>query len=144
MPDSSDNPDIHLSETPNPPKDYRIGYGKPPKHARFRKGVSGCPTGRPKRPEGISIKEILDGDQHGKNGEVISRREAYVIALINEAMRGNQKAFTKFMNLMERAGLIRLEQSTNPSVVHVPSRMMTNEEHEQWKKGNWLPGLTTK
>ena len=34
-----------------------------------------------KAPIGISIKEILDGDQRGKNGEVISGREAYVIAL---------------------------------------------------------------
>ena len=64
--DSSEDPDIHLSEPPEPPKDYRIGYGNPPRHAQFRKGVSGCPTGRPKRPEGISIKEILDGDQRAK------------------------------------------------------------------------------
>jgi len=140
--DSSDDPDIHLTEPPEPPKEYRIGYGNPPKHAQFRKGVSGHPAGRPKRPEGISIKEILDGDQRGKNGEVISRREAYVIALVNEAMRGNQKAFTKFMNLMERAGLIRREQSTNPSVIHVPSRIMTDEEYERYKQG-FLPGEKT-
>jgi hypothetical protein len=122
--DSSDNPKIHSP----PPSRYKIGYGKPPKHAQFRKGVSGCPTGRPKRPEGISIKEIFDGDQRGKNGEVISRREAYVIALVNDAMRGNQKAFTKFMNLMHRAGLMRREESTNPSVIEVPTRPGTLEE----------------
>ena len=48
--------------------------------AQFRKGTTGCPTGRPKRPSGISIKEILDGDQRGKNGEVISRRDPYQLA----------------------------------------------------------------
>jgi hypothetical protein len=138
LPDSTD-PNISSSEPPADPKERKVGYGNPPKHSQFRKGVSGHPAGRPKRPEGISIKEILDGNQRGKNGEVISRREAYVIALVNEAMRGNQKAFTKFMNLMERSGLIRREQSTNPTVIHVPSRIMTDAEYERWKQG-FLPG----
>jgi hypothetical protein len=137
----SDTPDIHPSEPRSDPNDYKIGYGKPPRHAQFRKGITGCPTGRPKRPPGISIKEILDGDQRGKNGEVISRREAYVIALVNEALRGNQKAFSKFMKLMHRSGLMRRERSTTPTVVFVPSRTATPEELEDWKKNNFgLPG----
>ena len=137
----SDDPNIHPSEPRSDPTDYKIGYGKPPRHAQFRKGTTGCPTGRPKRPPGISIKEILDGDQRGKNGEVISRREAYVIALVNEALRGNQKAFSKFMKLMHRSGLMRRETSTTPSVVYVPSRTATPEELEDWKKNNFgLPG----
>src|ERR1700675_3037608 len=133
----SDDPNIRPSEPHSDPNDYKIGYGKPPRHAQFRKGTTGCPTGRPKRPPGISIKEILDGDQRGKNGEVISRREAYVIALVNEALRGNQKAFSKFMKLMHRSGLMRREKSTNPTVVHVPSRTMTHEEYEECVKHNF-------
>jgi hypothetical protein len=31
-----------------PPKDYEVGYGKPPVSGRFVKGVSGNPRGRPK------------------------------------------------------------------------------------------------
>jgi hypothetical protein len=121
--------------------DRKVGYGKPPRHAQFRKGISGCPTGRPKRLPGISIKELLDGDQRGKNGEVISRREAYVIAIVKEALRGNQKAFSKFIKLMHRSGLMRRETSTTPSVVFVPSRTATPEELEDWKKNNFgLPG----
>jgi len=85
--------------------------------------------------------KALDGDQRGKNGEVISRREAYVIAIVNEALRGNQKAFSKFMKLMHRSGLMRRETSTTPSVVFVPSRAATPEELEDWKKNNFgLPG----
>jgi hypothetical protein len=125
--DSSD-PNIHSSKPQSDPGDYKVGYGKPPRHGQFRKGTTGCPTGRPKRPPGISIKEILDGDQRGKNGEVISRREAYVIALVNDALRGNQKAFRMFMNLMHRSGLMRREKSTNPTVVDVPMRSTTIEE----------------
>ena len=137
----SDTSDIHPSEPRSDPPDDKIGYGKPPRHAQFRKGTTGCPTGRPKRPPGISIKEILDGDQRGKNGEVISRREAIAIAVVNEALRGNQKAFSKFMKLMHRSGLMRRETSTTPSVVFVPSRSATPEELEDWKKNNFgLPG----
>jgi hypothetical protein len=28
--------------------DYKIGYGKPPEHTRFRPGQSGNPAGRPR------------------------------------------------------------------------------------------------
>ena len=108
-----------------------VGYKKPPKNSQFRKGRSGNPNGRSKAPIGISIKEILDGDQRGKNGEVISRREAYVIALVNEALRGNQKAFSKFMKLMHRSGLIRREQTQSPSVIHVPEVEMSMEEFKR-------------
>jgi hypothetical protein len=137
--DSSDNPNIHPSEPRSNPNDYKIGYGKPPRHAQFPKGTSGFPSGRPKRPPGISIKEILDGDQRGKNGEVISRREAYVIALVNEALRGNQKAFSRFMKLMHRSGLMRREQTQSPTVIRVPEIEMTREEFEDWKLRNFGP-----
>src|SRR5438270_12398985 len=86
-----------------------VGYKKPPKRAQFVKGQSGNPNGRPKRPEGVSIKEVLDGVQRGKNGEVISSREAIVIRLLNDAMKGDQRAFSKFLWLMTKSGLLRSE-----------------------------------
>jgi Family of unknown function (DUF5681) len=129
MPDSSSDPNIH---PPSPPQSsnnqHNVGYKKPPKHSQFTKGTSGNPKGRPKRPVGTSIKEILDGDQLGKNGEVVSKRKAIVIALVNDAFKGNQKAFGKFMKLMKDAGLLRKEQSTTPSVVQVPQVKMSTEE----------------
>jgi hypothetical protein len=33
----------------NEEKDYEIGYGKPPVATRFQKGVSGNPSGKPKK-----------------------------------------------------------------------------------------------
>jgi hypothetical protein len=32
------------------PEDYKVGYGKPPKGGQFKKGISGNPSGRPKKP----------------------------------------------------------------------------------------------
>lgn len=123
---NSDRP----AQPESPTQQSGFGYGRPPKHSQFAKGRSGNPGGRPKTPVGISLKEILDGDQRGKNGEVISRREAFVIALVNDALGGNQKAFSKFMTLMNRAGLMRREMASRPSVVHVPMRSGTKEEYD--------------
>lgn len=127
-----DPPHVFDADPPLQPRrsteQQEFGYGKPPKHSQFPKGTSGNPGGRPKTPVGFSIKEILDGDQRGKNGEVISRREAFVIALVNEALRGNQKAFSKFMNLMNRSGLMRREEIRMASVIEVPEVEMTMEE----------------
>jgi hypothetical protein len=40
------------------PEDYEIGYGKPPKSRQFKKGVSGNPSGRPKKPSD-SASELM-------------------------------------------------------------------------------------
>jgi hypothetical protein len=92
------------------PPESEVGYGKPPKHTQFAKGRSGNPNGRPKLPDGISIRELLDGDQPGRNGEVISKREALVLRIMNDAMAGKPRAFGRFLNLMIQAGLLRAEQ----------------------------------
>jgi hypothetical protein len=126
LPDESDPDSDMRPERSTGQREF--GYGKPPKHAQFTKGRSGNPSGRPKDPIGISINELFDGDQRGKNGEVISRREALVISIVNEALRGNQRAFSKFMTLMHRSGLMRRETSNRPTVIEVPTRSGTTED----------------
>jgi len=41
--------DEHRSAEDQPPRDYEVGYRKPPAAFRFKKGVSGNPKGRPQR-----------------------------------------------------------------------------------------------
>jgi hypothetical protein len=38
---------------------YEVGYGKPPKHSCFKKGVSANPKGRPKR-KAFAVGEIIN------------------------------------------------------------------------------------
>lgn len=40
-------------------KDYEVGYGKPPKDTRFKKGRSGNPAGRKKKVMPISLEEAI-------------------------------------------------------------------------------------
>lgn len=113
--------------------DRSIGYKNPPKHSQFKKGQSGNPNGRPKAPSGISLKAFLSDHETGKNGEVVSRREAMVIALVNSALRGNQRAFSRFMKYLDKSGLLRREQI--PQVQHhfYDAKPMTRDQHEEFK-----------
>jgi Family of unknown function (DUF5681) len=136
----------------DPPQDSRIdpdsqsaantndvGYKKPPQHSRFAKGRSGNPSGRPKARIGVSIKDVLDGDQMGKNGEVISRREAIVIRMLNDALAGNQKAFGRFVKLLDSSGLKRTEPSLTVKNVFYDSEPMTPEQYDDFKRNFGRP-----
>jgi hypothetical protein len=59
-------PELHYSAPASPPTEgnaagYEVGYGRPPKHTRFRKGQSGNPKGRPKGAKAFNtiVRETL-------------------------------------------------------------------------------------
>jgi hypothetical protein len=117
--------------------DSEVGYKKPPKHTQFAKGQSGNPNGRPKQPDGISIRELLNSEQHGKNGATISKREALVVRLMNDAMTGNQKAFGRFLNLLTAAGLLRSETPPRQHIIYLPEQPSPSPAtYEAWKRKN--------
>lgn len=81
--------------------DDKIGYGKPPKHTRFKSGQSGNPKGRPKGSRNIAIiiNEILGGMVTVKeNGEEKRVNRAQVIAMqsVAKAMKGDNRS-TEFI-----------------------------------------------
>jgi len=88
---------------------------------------------------GISIKDMLDGDQMGKNGEVISKREAIVIRMLNDALSGNQKAFGRFLKLLSLSGLKRTEPLLQVKNVFYDSKPMTPEQYEEFKRNFGRP-----
>jgi uncharacterized protein DUF5681 len=51
--------------------DYLVGYGRPPKHTRFKPGRSGNPKGRPKRHRNLRtiVEDILSERIRIREGE---------------------------------------------------------------------------
>lgn len=83
--------------------DYEIGYGKPPKATRFRKGVSGNPTGRPKGSRSISSilaklgREKVKVTTNGKT-RTMTKLEVVFTQLNNQAASGNLKAIRELLS----------------------------------------------
>ena len=77
-----------------PPSDYQVGYGKPPRHTQFQKGRSGNPRGMPKGSQNAArlARRILDEKivvrENGKR-IAITRREAMLKQLANKGLLGD-------------------------------------------------------
>ena len=88
------------------PPDYRVGYGKPPLHSRFRKGISGNPQGgrRQAKRLGTVLQELLDRPL-GREGvrrrarRRPTRREAIVAGLIEKSTAGDLPATRLLLDL---------------------------------------------
>jgi len=76
------------------PEEYKVGPGKPPKDTRFKPGHSGNPSGKRKRGDTCEdlLKEEMDRliaiRENGKT-VTLSKRKAFVKAVVNGAIQGN-------------------------------------------------------
>ena len=91
------------------PGDYEVGYGKPPKHTRFKPGQSGNPKGRPKGQRNFStvFDEALNEKISLREGEQtrrVSKLDGLVRVTINNALKGDPKAFASFVQLARMRG----------------------------------------
>ena len=94
-----------------PPRDpetpYEVGYGKPPKHMRFKPGQSGNPRGRPKAEKSLggalndALKAKVKLRGNGKE-RVVSSIQAFVIRVVMDAIQGKASAQKMLVALMER------------------------------------------
>ena len=89
------------------PRNYEVGYGRPPKATRFKPGGSGNPRGRPQGSRSIAailndiVQQKITVTEKGKTRripvlEVIFRR------ITNDAMRGDSGAIKLMLSLVER------------------------------------------
>ena len=98
--------------------DYDVGFGKPPKHTRYKKGTSGNPRGRPRKNASrqrdwalpsVFNQTVLDEAQRkiqvveNDEAEYITKHEAIVRTLIANALKGDAKSADLFMQLVKQA-----------------------------------------
>ena len=105
---------------PETPRDYVVGYGKPPVHSRFQKGRSGNPKGRPRGRRNMStlLSATLNGwvtvVENGRRKE-ITKREAIVTQLVNKSAAADLKA-TQIVLAMLREVESQDDGSADPAV----------------------------
>ena len=88
-------------------RDYEIGYGKPPKHTRFKPGECGNPRGRPKATRNLKtdlaeeLAECIPISEGGRR-RAVSKQRGMVKQLIAKALRGDVRAANTVLGLVER------------------------------------------
>lgn len=88
--------------------EYRVGYGKPPTHTRFKAGQSGNPRGRPKAARGLNtiVRDTLTQKvavRTSAGEKKISRIEAVLQKTLEQAMKGNPRALAQLIKLYGEA-----------------------------------------
>jgi hypothetical protein len=123
-----------------PPKrpsagDYQVGYGKPPRHARFRPGVSGNPRGRPRgasagRADRLALKEIyrLIAVREGDQTIVLPTVQAVIRQLGRIALKGNGPALRAYLAMVRAIEQSVAMQADIKAENKPPTRILTNEE----------------
>ncbi len=114
MADNAGGQSKHDGGSPAAP--YAVGYGKPPKHTRFRPGHSGNPSGRRRKPRSLvrDLVEVLhepvisDEGGAGEGGtvggaarETITKQHSILRALAAKAMAGDHKAMVQVIELAQ-------------------------------------------
>ena len=89
--------------------DRDVGYGKPPKSSRFKKGQSGNSKGRPKGSRNFrtdfleALKAPVRVTEDGK-ARTISTQEAVIARLREKALRGDVRALDRIIALALELG----------------------------------------
>ena len=91
--------------------DYKVGYGRPPEHTRFRKGQSGNPQGRPKGAKDLGgvfhrlLGEVVNV-REGERSRSMTKGEAMLQALMARALRGDARAMGQAIALAREQGML--------------------------------------
>ena len=82
--------------------DYLIGRGKPPLGSRFKPGVSGNPSGRPKRTPTLQTDLLDELARPAAASGNDTKQRAIIRALVNQATAGNLRAISVLVALLAR------------------------------------------
>jgi Family of unknown function (DUF5681) len=86
---------------------YEVGYGKPPKHSRFKAGQSGNRHGRPTGTRNLKTdlaEELAERIRISEGGRrrAVSKQRGMLKQLMAKALRGDVRAANTVLGLVER------------------------------------------
>ena len=104
---------------------YEVGYGRPPRHTRFRLGQTGNPKGRPRKDNSLSA--ILKRSLHkqvmirsGGRQKRVSLAEALIHQILTDATRGDRHARSLILKLGDpRAATVAHQAHDSEEVHHI-------------------------
>lgn len=84
---------------------YDVGYGKPPRHSRFKPGTSGNPRGRPKGARNLKtelVEELSEKIKIKERGQTrtVSKQRAMLKSLTAKAVHGDARAANVILGLV--------------------------------------------
>jgi hypothetical protein len=90
---------------PEDQRDYEVGYGKPPRHTRFKKGQSGNPQGRPKGSKNLptllseALNEPVVVAENGRRRK-ITMRQAIIKQLVKRSATADLRAMKILLDMV--------------------------------------------
>lgn len=109
--------------------DYEVGFGKPPRETRFKKGQSGNPTGRPRQARALKtdLLDILDIEvavSLPSGPERMTMQRAMTLSLGAKAVKGDVRAAQAIIKLIELTAPERLKDTTETQSLDAGEKIM--------------------
>jgi hypothetical protein len=91
---------------PENSSNYQVGYGKPPRHTRFKRGQSGNPRGRPRGSKNLPTlltealnQRVLVAENEGRRK--VTKREAIITQLVNRSAKADLRAMKILLDIIQ-------------------------------------------
>jgi hypothetical protein len=114
---------IAKSRVGEPGRAYQVGYKRPPAQTRFKPGVSGNPSGRPKGTANLKtlFNRILKEEvslREGSQVRKVSKAEALMRGLVLGALKGDSRSLGALFRLAEQTGQFAEDEGKGPLIIH--------------------------